>query len=83
MEKMKEEKGRTITEKSRDLTWNTFAGERFENKQNKRENKKEDVPVKSDIENKIKKLELENRIKSARRPRTLQRTKPQKRLLGQ
>ena len=55
----------------------------FENKQNKRENKKKDAVVSSEKENKIKKSELENRIRSTRKTQPLQKTMQRKRLLGQ
>ena len=55
----------------------------FENKQNKRDNKKKDAAVSSEKENKIKKSELENRIRSTRKTQPLQKTMQRKRLLGQ
>ena len=55
----------------------------FENKQNKRENKKKDAAVSSEKENKIKKSMLENRIRSRRKTQPLQKTMQRKRLLGQ
>ena len=55
----------------------------FEDKQNKRENKKKDAVLSSEKENKIKKSELENRIRSTRKTQPLQKTMQRKRLLGQ
>ena len=60
-----------------DLTWD--AASDFENKQNKQK----DAAVRSEKENKIKKLEIENRISSTRKTQPLQKTMQRKRLLGQ